>query len=74
MNDEVGGVCGGRGCVHLVFAIRQLIERACEKKRKLFMAFIDSEKAYDRANRENPWEVLKIDYVEGRLLNAGKSI
>ena len=30
-----------------------------EKRRKIFVAFIDLEKVYDRVNREKLWEALR---------------
>jgi len=42
--------CGfqkGRGCVNMIFVVRQLIEKSWEHKSKVFFTFIDLKKAYD---------------------------
>ncbi len=39
------------------------------KDRKLYAAFMDLEKAYDRVDREALWNVLRIYGVGGQLLN-----
>ena len=55
---------GGRGCVDQIFTVKQIGEKAREKKR-VYVGFIDLEKAYDRANREALWQVLRMyDVVE----------
>ncbi len=43
------------------------------KEKKLYAAFMDLEKAYDRINWLALWEVLKIYGVGGKLLSAIKS-
>ena len=49
--EEQGGFRAMRGCIDQVFTLRQVMEKGIEKRRELFMAFIDLEKAYDRVNR-----------------------
>ena len=56
----------GRGCMENVFMIRQLAERG----KRLYAAFLDLEKAYDRVWRAGLWEALKQYGVKGRLLRA----
>lgn len=40
---EQGGFHGSRGCMDQVFAVRQLMVRACEKERKPFITSMDLE-------------------------------
>ena len=35
-----------------IIIIKQIGEKACEKKRRMYVGFMDLEKAYDRVNRE----------------------
>ena len=42
-----------RGGIDQVFTIRQVKEKAVEKSRELFVAFIDLEKAYVRVAHRN---------------------
>ncbi len=39
----------GRGCMDQLFAVKILMERYLEKDRKLFAAFMDLEKVYDKS-------------------------
>ena len=46
------------------------MEKTIEKDKKMYMAFVDLEKAYDNVSREKLWKVL-IEYgVKGKLLRA----
>ena len=47
-------------------------EKAREKKWKVYVGFINLEKACDRVNREGLWQVLRICDVGGKLLNGIK--
>ena len=58
IKDKQGGVRLGRGCVDQIFTLKQIGEKAWEKKRKV--GFMDLEKAYDRVNSEVIWQVLRI--------------
>lgn len=49
-----------------------MVEKYLEKG-KLFAAFIDLEKAYNTAQRKGLWDVLRIDNVDGCLLEGIKS-
>ena len=42
----------GKGNMNVIFIARQLQERYLEKKKKLFFAFVDLEKAFDQVLRE----------------------
>ena len=57
--EEQGGFRANRSCVDQVFTLRQVMEKAIEKRRELFVAFIDLEKAYDRVNKVKLWEALR---------------
>ena len=72
--EEQGGFRAMRGCIDQVFTLRQVIEKGIEKRRELFMAFIDLEKAYDRVNRVKLWEALKQAQVGEGLVRAIQSL
>ena len=42
----------GKSCTDAIFGFRRLQEKYCEKKRKLYHIFLDSEKAFDRVPRK----------------------
>ena len=48
--------------------------RKQEKKLRMYMGFIDLEKAYYTANREALWEVLRLYDVGGKRLSGIKSM
>ena len=50
-----------------------MVEEYLENDEKLYTAFMDLEKAYDRVNREALWNVLKI-YGVGEQLLAGVKV
>ena len=72
--EEQGGFRARRSCIDQVFILRQIAEKAIEKRRDVFLAFIDLEKAYDRVNREKLWEALRQAQVEEGLVRAVQSL
>ena len=52
IGDEQGGFRAGRGCVDQIFTLKQIGEKAREKKRRVYVGFMDLEKAYDMVNGE----------------------
>ena len=71
IDDEQGGFRAGRGYVDQIFTIKQIDERAREKKSRVY---VDLEKAYDRANGEDLWQVLRMYDVGGKLLRENWTI
>ncbi len=51
-----------------ITSISFLVVKYLEKDNKLYAAFMDLEKVYDRVDREALWSVLKIYVVGGQLL------
>ncbi len=70
MSEEQGGFRKGGGCVDQMFAVKRLVTEYLGKDKKLYAAFMDLEKAYDRVNREALWGVLQIYDVGGQLLKG----
>ena len=52
-----------RGCIDQIFTLKQVGEKAREKKRRMCVSFIDLENAYNRVNREALSQVLRMYYV-----------
>ncbi len=73
ISEEQGGLRKGRGCVDQIFCFRMVVEKILAKGKKLYAAFMDLEKAYDRVDWLALWDVLKIYGVGGKLLNTVKS-
>ena len=53
--DEQGGLRTGTGCVDQIFTLKQISEKAIEKKCRVYVGFIDLEKVYDKVNWEALW-------------------
>ena len=72
--EEQAGFRVGRGCRDQIFVMRQLAEKTIENNGKMYAAFIDLEKAYDKVWREDMWRTLAMYGVLGRLLRAVKAL
>ncbi len=59
-----------RVCVDQTFAMTRLVEGYLGKDKKLYAAFMDLGKAYDRVDREALWSVLRIYGVGEQLLKG----
>ena len=71
--DSQCGFCQGRGCVDMIFAARQLVEKAREHNCLLFTLFIDLKKVYDSVPRAALWQVLEKYGVPPTLLSVVRS-
>ena len=60
----------GRGTTDAIFIVRQLQEKYLGRKRELWMAFLDLEKAFDRVPREVVWWALGQMNVDRPLINV----
>ena len=72
-DDEQGVFRAGRGCVDQIFTLKQIGEKAREKKCRVYVDFIDLKKAYDRVNREALWHVLRMYDMGSKLLSLCQS-
>ena len=52
VDEEQFGFMPGKGTTDAIFVVRQLQERMLARNRKLYLGFIDLEKAFDRVPRE----------------------
>ena len=72
--DEQGWFRAGRGYVDQIFTLKQKGEKAWEKKCRVYVGFMNLEKAYDSVSRETLWQLLRMYDVSGQLLNGIKSM
>ena len=52
IDDDQIGFRAGRGCVDQIFTLKQIGEKAREKKRSVYVGFTGLENAYNRINRK----------------------
>src|SRR3989454_4835877 len=68
------GFSPGRGTTDAIFIVRQLQKKYLAKKKDLWMAFIDLEKAFDRVPHEVLWWALREVEVEKWLIKVIQSL
>src|SRR6476619_2559526 len=64
----------GGGTQDAIFVVSQVQEKYMEKKKDLWMAFVDLEKAFDRVPREVLWWALRKMNVPEQLLEVIQAI
>ena len=71
--ESQSGFRKGRGCADMIFVARQLLEKAREHGKSLYVLFVDLRKAYDSVPRQALWKVLEKYGVPEKMLNVVKS-
>ena len=78
IDDSQFGFVPGRGTTDAIFVVRQLQEKYLAVNKRLYMAFVDLEKAFDRVLRKVIWWALRklgieewiVRLVQGMYANA----
>lgn len=78
IDDSQFGFVPGRGTTDAIFIVRQLQEKFLAVNKRLYMAFVDLEKAFDRVPRKVIWWALRklgveewiVRLVQGMYANA----
>ena len=74
LSDMQFGFRPGRGTMDAIFIVRQMQEKYLAKKKELWMAFVDLEKAFDRVPREVVWWALRKIGIDEWLVNVIKAM
>ena len=82
IDDSQFGFVPGRGTTDAIFVVRQLQEKYLAANKRLYMAFVDLEKAFDRVPRKVIWWALRklgvdewiVRLVQGMYSNARMSV
>ena len=59
LREEQAGFRKGKGFIDQIFALRNIIEQCTEWQRKLYINFVDFEKAFDSIPRNSIWKILR---------------
>jgi hypothetical protein len=72
--EEQIGFRRGRSCIDNVFILKQIIEKRREFNLETHMAFLDLEKAFDRVNRNQLWQILNRRGIPYHLIEVIKNL
>ena len=70
IGEEQAGFRPKHSCMDQVFALFNIINWYVTKGKKLFVTFVDYEKAFDRVNRMYLWQNLLASGVKGKILKV----
>ena len=70
IDDSQFGFVPGRGTTDAIFVVRQLQEKYLTANKRLYMAFVDLEKAFDRVPRKVIWWALRKLGVDEWIVRA----
>ena len=72
LRQEQSGFRKGRGCIDHITVLRNVIEQSTEWQRKLYILFVDYQKAFDSLHRESLWKLLRAYGVPQKIVNVIK--
>ena len=74
LNENQAGFRKMYSTTHHIFTLKCLIDLCKFRKRKLYCAYVDYERAFDKINRIVLWHKLIQSNISGKLLNVIKSM
>lgn len=72
--DNQFGFQKGKSTTDCIFILHALISKTLGSKKKLYVAFLDWEKMFDRINRVYLWQKLMNENISSKFINAIKSM
>jgi exonuclease III len=74
ISETQSGFRKARGCADQIFTLRRVMEQAREKKKSLYMCFIDLKAAYDTVRREDLWLAVEEYGASSKLCRLIKTL
>ena len=74
IGEEQAGCRRGYSTVDNVFILYNVVQRYLSRNKKLFVLFVDFQKAFDTVNRQALWKVLEGSGVQGKMLKMLKAV
>lgn len=70
LGEEQHGFKKGRSGMKNVYVMKEIIERSKRNSNKVYVTFLDTEKAHDGINRENLIKLLQHIGINGKIINV----
>lgn len=74
IDEEQAGFRKGYSTLDNMFILQGIVHRYLNRKRKLYVAFVDFRKAFDTVDRLALWKILEMYGMRGRMLNFLKGM
>ena len=72
--EEQAGFRRGYSTVDNIFVLHSIIQHYLQRKRKVYVAFVDFKKAFDTVNKEVLWDILHRHGIRGRFIKMLQAI
>ena len=72
LRDEQAGFGKDRSCIDQIATLRILVEQTIDWSSLLYLLFVDFEKAFDSADREAMWRILRHYGIPDKIINMLK--
>ena len=72
LRQEQVGFCKNKGCTDQIFNIRNIIKQFTERQRKLYINFINFQKAFNSLHRESLWHILRYYGIPAKIMQLIK--
>ena len=69
LREEQAGFRSGRGCMHQIFALQNILEKSLEWNTSLCINFIDFQRAFDSVQWERQWKIIQAYGLPPKIIN-----
>src|SRR5215469_4491518 len=74
ISEEQYGFVKGKGNKNVIFALRNLAEKALDVSQDLYLCFVDYEKAFDKVKHEDLMKMLERLEIDGKDFRIFKNL